>query len=242
MDYDPSFMRYTTGLNESSARVVTKLLSEQFKPKSVVDFGCAQGGWLNAWAGNGVGSIQGLDGAYIDQSSLLIAGSDFMAVDLGRVVDLDRTFDIAQCLEVAEHLPESSSRILVENLTSHAAIVLFSAAPPGQGGRGHINEQPYEYWRDLFAEKDYGLYDWVRPRLSGRKDVQPWYRYNLFLFAHSQAELPKIIKDAGISSDAEIPDISSLLYRLRKNLVKIIPGGMQKKISNLLAERNASNF
>ena len=39
----------------------------------------------------------------------------------------------------------------VQNLVRHASgAILFSAAPPGQGGEFHVNEQPYEYWRGKF--------------------------------------------------------------------------------------------
>lgn len=238
MSYDTSFMNYATNLNDSSARIITKLVSDHLKPKSIVDFGCAQGGWLNNWLKNGVSDIQGVDGAYVDQGALSISPSKFMAADLSQPIDLNRTFDIAQCVEVAEHLPESSAKILVKNLIKHASIVLFSAAPPGQGGRGHINEQPYEYWRDLFAEEGYEIYDWVRPQILEHSDVQPWYRYNIFLFAQSQVELPESIKATHISPQGKILDISPPLYRLHKQLVRLIPGSIQNKISSFLAERN----
>lgn len=235
MSYDPSFMSYTTRMNESSARIITQLVSNQLQPKSIVDFGCAQGGWLNSWLLHGVSEIQGVDGAYVDQDSLLIDPSKFLAADLSQPIELHRTFDIAQCIEVAEHIPEMAAKTLVTNLTRHSFVVLFSAAPPGQGGHGHINEQPYEYWRDLFSEEGYDLFDWVRPQISGRKDVQPWYRYNFFLFIHSGIDLHASIQSTRISPQASIPDISPPIYKLRKKLVHFIPLSMQDRISNLLA-------
>lgn len=225
-------------MNESSARIVTKLITDQFDLKSIIDFGCAQGGWLNAWRENGVTDIQGVDGDYVDQGALLIDKSKFLAADLSQSIDLGRTYDIAQCIEVAEHLPASSAKTLVKSLARHAPIVLFSAAPPGQGGRGHVNEQPYEYWRNLFADEGYDLYDWVRPEVSGRHDVQPWYRYNLFLFAHSKVDLPEAIRSAGIPPQGRVMDISPPMYQIRKMLVKCIPGRLQDRISNILARWN----
>ena len=64
------------------------------------------------------------------------------------------TFDIACCFEVAEHVPPATGERLVEFLVSLSQAIVFTAAPPGQGGQGHINEQPQEYWIDLFG--DYG--------------------------------------------------------------------------------------
>ena len=58
--------------------------------------------------------------------------------------------DLAYCFEVAEHLtPELGDR-LVTFLAGAAPIVVFTAAQPGQGGYGHINEQPAAYWEQRF--------------------------------------------------------------------------------------------
>jgi hypothetical protein len=63
------------------------------------------------------------------------------------------TFDCAMSVEVAEHLLPENSSVAVDNLvrasTKH---VFFTAAPPGQGGTGHINEQPRDFWIDLFEQ------------------------------------------------------------------------------------------
>ena len=70
-----------------------------------------------------------------------------------------------QCLEVAEHLPLPSAAILVDSLVKHGDIVLFSAAPKGQGGDHHVNEQDYEFWRQQFARHGYVPFDFLRPLL-----------------------------------------------------------------------------
>ena len=59
--------------------------------------------------------------------------------------------DVAYCFEVAEHVPPPLGRKLVDYLLSVAPAVLFTAAQPNQGGHGHINEQPREYWIAEFA-------------------------------------------------------------------------------------------
>ncbi|MHB1834055.1 MAG: class I SAM-dependent methyltransferase [Solirubrobacteraceae bacterium] len=58
--------------------------------------------------------------------------------------------DLAYCFEVAEHLPPDLSDRLVRFLAQLAPTIVFTAAPPGQGGLGHVNEQPREYWIDRF--------------------------------------------------------------------------------------------
>ena len=60
--------------------------------------------------------------------------------------------DIAYCTEVAEHLTAELGDRLVAFLGEVAPLVLFTAAYPGQGGQGHINEQSREYWIDRFEK------------------------------------------------------------------------------------------
>jgi hypothetical protein len=66
-------------------------------------------------------------------------------------------YDLAVSLEVAEHLPPALGDELVATCVKSAPHVLFSAAPPGQGGQGHVNEQPKAYWIERFARHGYRL-------------------------------------------------------------------------------------
>jgi SAM-dependent methyltransferase len=64
--------------------------------------------------------------------------------------------DLVYCFEVAEHLPPYLGDRLVRFLTSVGSVVVFTAAQPGQGGAGHLNEQPREYWAERFAVHQFG--------------------------------------------------------------------------------------
>lgn len=66
-------------------------------------------------------------------------------------------FDLCLSLEVAEHLAEEWADEFVQRLTLVAPTVMFSAAVPGQGGHGHINCQPKEYWIEKFGRRNYVL-------------------------------------------------------------------------------------
>jgi hypothetical protein len=58
---------------------------------------------------------------------------------------------LVSCLEVLEHLPEAEAESAVNRICACSdEWILFSAAPPGQGGNGHINCQPKAYWMGLF--------------------------------------------------------------------------------------------
>jgi 2-polyprenyl-3-methyl-5-hydroxy-6-metoxy-1,4-benzoquinol methylase len=59
---------------------------------------------------------------------------------------------VVLCLEVAEHIPESQALQVISAVwrnTQPGGHVIWSAAQPGQGGVGHINCQPPEYWWQL---------------------------------------------------------------------------------------------
>ncbi len=57
--------------------------------------------------------------------------------------------------EVAEHLPEALADYFVGLLASIAPVVVLTAAPPGQGGHDHVNEQPPDYWIVKFERLGY---------------------------------------------------------------------------------------
>ena len=61
-------------------------------------------------------------------------------------------FDLVYCFEVAEHLPKDLGNDLVKFIASFKSPVVFTAAHPGQGGTGHINEQPTSYWINAFEK------------------------------------------------------------------------------------------
>jgi len=246
--YDRDFYRSINSGSAQSAKVIVPHICALLRatPGSVLDMGCGAGAWLAIW--KEVGSeVRGVDGPYVNTEDLLIDAAEFEAHDLTHPIQLQRHFHIAQCLEVAEHLSAEAAPILVESLCRHADVVLFSAAPPGQGGENHINERPYSYWRDLFLAQEYTMLDAVRPKITSLKEVKPWYRHNCFLFIKStalQAHYPWLMSER-ISEERDPPDISSGWYRLRKLIIGMLPTAMstmiatlKKRLSNQLHRRN----
>lgn len=170
-----------------SARTVAPIVCGLISPASAVDVGCARGEWLTAFRENGVGTVRGLDGGYVDQSTLLIEREFFTPSDLSGDFQIPGKFDLAICLEVAEHLPKERAAALVRRLTAAAPVILFSAAVPGQGGTDHVNERWPGYWRRLFGEQGYTMLDPVRPLIREDRRVRWWYRQNIVMFASSAA-------------------------------------------------------
>jgi hypothetical protein len=235
--YDAAFFEGNRRFADHSARTVVSLVHGALPIRSVVDFGCAEGVWLRAWRNQGVQDqdLLGLDGDYVDRSRLLIPEDRFHPVDLSQPIELHRRFDLVQSLEVAEHLPAAAAATFVATLTRHSSLVLFSAAPPGQGGSHHVNERPYGYWRDLFAARGFCLLDWVRPQIGADRSLAPWYRFNTFLYAERSTldRLPPGVSSARQPDGASVADISPALYKLRKALVRQLPPAAQDALSRL---------
>ncbi|HST75614.1 MAG TPA: class I SAM-dependent methyltransferase [Acetobacteraceae bacterium] len=192
--YDDAFYAWQAAGSLASARRVAPLVMEALAPRAILDVGCGLGTWLAAFGELGVADLTGIDGYYVDRSTLLIPTDRFIASDLRRPPTLGRRFDLAICLEVAEHLPREVGTELVRYLVSAAPAVLFSAAIPGQGGLDHINEQWQDHWRALFAAAGCVAVDLIRPRVWGFADVEIWYQQNMLLYCtrdllHEHAEL-----------------------------------------------------
>jgi SAM-dependent methyltransferase len=188
--YDEHFFAARSGGSAgsaASARVAVPIIQELLHPQSVLDVGCGTGSWASVWIASGIGDVVGVDGDYVDRELLQIGREQFLSHDLTQPLDLGRKFDVVTCLEVAEHLPAESAATLVESLVRHAEAVVFSAAIPGQGGTGHINEQWPSYWVDHFARSRYQPFDLLRGRLWNNRQVDWWYRQNCLLFATEDA-------------------------------------------------------
>jgi SAM-dependent methyltransferase len=192
-----------------SARVVVPLVTELVRPDSVVDVGCGLGTWLLQFKDHGANRILGMDGDYVDSSSLLIPRDCFRAIDLNQPVGIDEKFDLAVCLEVAEHLRKTSAERLIDFLCRLAPVILFSAAMPMQGGTNHINEQWPDYWAALFARNGYSRIDAVRKQIWKNSAVEWWYRQNIFLFAQEDS----IGSYPGLVESRAEPDDLVLVHR-----------------------------
>lgn len=228
-EYDEEFYHYISqGAVDSARLLLPALIAVLPEPvESVLDVGCGAGAWLSVWKSTGA-QVMGLDGDYLNPEQLMIDSHEFMPFDLSAGFDLDRRFGLVQSLEVAEHLPESAAASFVASLCRHADLVMFSAAPPGQGGENHVNEQPYDYWRELFRKHGYYMYDPVRPAILGKTAVKSWYRYNTFLYVNCIAtgKVDDALSAWRVDDGQPVTDISPGLYRMRKRLIRLLPPGL----------------
>ena len=183
--YDERFFEKRGTATVESAGALVPILIGLVEVRSIVDVGCGRGEWLRAFAEHGITDTLGIDG-HSGSGTLLVPKDQFIQRDLRFPLRIDRTFDLALCLEVAEHLPAESGAVLVDSLTRLAPTVLFSAATPGQGGTGHINEQWPDYWSKLFEQHAYVVIDAIRPLIWSEGRIRKEYRQNALLFAREE--------------------------------------------------------
>lgn len=198
--YPQDFYANRNARTVHAARTVLALVLDVIpRVESAVDVGCGVGTWLSMLREMGVPEVQGVDGPWVDRKLLVIAQESFRSTDLSQPLGLDRRYGLAISLEVAEHLPADSARGFVSSLTQLADFVLFSAAIPFQGGKGHVNEQWPEYWARLFGEFGYVAVDAVRRKIWDDPDIPYWYRQNALLYVRRErlAELRQQPEPAG---------------------------------------------
>ena len=201
--YDQAFFEQQSGGSLQSARIILGEVLPLLQPRRVLDIGCGVGTWLRAALDLGVPKVLGIDGEYVDQSSLKIDAPQFIPADLAVTAipaalgSNGGRFDLVICMEVAEHLPHQRSRSLIEEMTVLSDVVLFSAAVPFQFGEHHVNEQWPEFWALLFRERGFVCFDCLRDRVWSNPAVEWWYAQNTFVFAREGSDAAARLPAAG---------------------------------------------
>jgi SAM-dependent methyltransferase len=176
-------------LTRQSAEVIVPIVLDIIPVLSAVDVGCGVGTWLSVFQKYGVKEIFGIEGNWVPKKYLVIEEKNFLNHDLNKPLKLGKKFDLAISLEVAEHIPASNTLLFIDTLTSLAPAILFSAAIPGQGGIGHVNEQWPDYWVEMFGKKGYESVDIIRRKIWNEKRVAWWYAQNTLLFLRKETLL-----------------------------------------------------
>lgn len=190
--YDAKFYQQQKNISVQAARKFLALLFSHYIPQSVLDIGCGSGSWLKVAQDLGAKTVLGIDGNKVEQDELYLPRNCIESVDLNEILSGQTQsqiltdnphFDLAMSLEVAEHLPETASRSLVDLLTQKTDVVLFSAALPHQDGCHHINCQNVDYWVNFFHGKGYICIDMFRPTFMFDDSLTAWwYGQNAFLY------------------------------------------------------------
>jgi methyltransferase family protein len=191
--YDAEFYANRNAATQYAAERILGLALEHLPPiASAIDIGCGVGTWLNTLRSRGVSDITGVEGPWVkdlDAKALAIPASNFLHRKLDTDgVNVQRKFDLAICLEVAEHIPPRRASAFIAEISHCSDSVLFSAAIPGQGGNGHVNEQWPAYWADIFSMFGFVGGDVLRSQVWSDTKIPWWYRQNVMLFTRQPIE------------------------------------------------------
>lgn len=182
--YDEKYYKKHQNGSYTSAQIILGFIQKITNFRTIIDYGCGMGTWGSAAKRLGISRYVGIDQNPYDPAYMLIDSCDYMQQDLQKPIDIDSDsrFDLAICVEVAEHIPKDKADVLVNNVCRNSEIVLFSAALTGQGGTGHINEQPCSYWIEKFRARGYLPIDCIRPTFWDLEQIEIWYRNNCILY------------------------------------------------------------
>lgn len=176
-----------------SVGTMSESIYSEFKPKSIIDVGCGTGALLDALRKRGC-EVCGLE---YSEAALRLCRAQHLPVmkfNLERDLFTDqRVFDVVISTEVAEHLPARVADRYIRLLARLSSVIVFTAAPPGQGGRvgtDHVNEQPPSYWIAKFHQRGFKHHDALsrtwREKWKAAGDVALCYYQNLMIFMKTQ--------------------------------------------------------
>jgi SAM-dependent methyltransferase len=169
-----------------SAAAIAESIVSSLAPASVIDVGCGTGTLLDRLRSLGVPGV-GLEYASAALADCIARGLDVHRFDVeADPVPADMgPADVVISMEVGQQLATTSSARYVGLLCDLArATVVFSSGVPGQGDRAPRNEQPHEFWIQLFEERGFE----VDEDLSGRwrqewtlRGTAPWFASNVLV-------------------------------------------------------------
>jgi SAM-dependent methyltransferase len=185
--YNPLVFRYYDRIAKLNAPGVMGGFAEVFpEARSFVDVGSGSGGYASEARRHGW-HVAACEHFRTARALARWRGVDVLPFDLERdpPSEFVGPFDVAYSFEVAEHLPPHLGEALVRYLARLAPTVVFTAARRGQGGIGHINEQPREYWIERFEAAGLAYDAHVTRRLHAgfiARGVGAWLADNLSVF------------------------------------------------------------
>jgi hypothetical protein len=164
---------------KAPSETIARWIADIVQPQKVLDIGCGPGTYVDSLRALGV-NAWGYD---IDDR---VEGKPFLTKQ--SLFDVTDWGDLVMCFEVAEHIESERNYDIVESIVdmmTGRGILIWTAAQPGQGGVGHINCQPREFWLREF--EDAGLsHDPILERSLKNyihdKPYMGWFMNNVLIF------------------------------------------------------------
>jgi len=165
-------------------KVADAVLREFPAARSLADVGCGTGGFAAEFQRRGL-RVFGCEYSARSRRGAQRKQVEVLPFDLsGDCPPLPgRPYDLIMTLEVAEHIPAAFADAFVDYLCATGDLLVFTAAPPGQGGHGHINLQPKAYWIGKFKRAGFHVDDAATQRVAQHlRELQAFsYLYNNLL-------------------------------------------------------------
>jgi len=160
-------------------RKLVKAIGKMFDPKKVADLGCGDGWYcqyFKEYAGWPI--VHGYEGA-IPKEPLY---EDIQFIDLSKIRYVEIGYDLVICLEVGEHIPKKHEQKFLDNVARFSSDKLvLSWAIPGQGGRGHFNEQTNEYVIGEMKKRGFDHLWWESEELRNNTELK-WFKNTIMVF------------------------------------------------------------
>jgi SAM-dependent methyltransferase len=130
---------------------VADFIVQRFRPRRVLDAGCAMGLLVEALRDRGVEAF-GLD---ISDYALSKVREDLKPFcRKASVTDpLVEDYDLIACIEVLEHVTEEEALAAIRQFAAHAPLILFSSTPRDFTEPTHVNVQSIAYWVKAFGRE-----------------------------------------------------------------------------------------
>lgn len=151
-EYTKSYYKAINNEELDQAKMLSRVLTELYNPKSVVDLGCGTGLYLAQFKCERKG--YDFSTSAFDPEVRQLPENEMFLADL-RLIDEqwgDRKFDLTICLEVVEHIGCEFADNVVDNIVKTSNTIVMTASPPGQAGLNHVNCQPQKYWDEKFEK------------------------------------------------------------------------------------------
>lgn len=183
--YSKHYYEGIRSANQTYYELFAKVLMNQFSPLVLVDCGCGHGGISQEFLNNGCKEAYLFDGSPdAVEMAKAVGMKNVKQLDFTSAESIPAKGDLAICLEVAEHIPAAYANNLCRLLSGVAPILVFTAAPPGQGGHLHVNNQPQSYWINRFSKfgmrYDAKAVNEIRAKFNGK--MLSDYDENLMVF------------------------------------------------------------
>jgi hypothetical protein len=157
LTYNPGVYWHFHWIGQHDAPVMADAVCSEFPDaRSIADIGCGTGVFAAAFKRKGL-RVGACEYAAAGRRWARSQGIDAVPFDVATpgVRVPGGPFDLAMSLEVAEHIPPHLADAFVDLIARTADRIVMTAARPGQGGQGHINEQPQSYWVAKFQSRGF---------------------------------------------------------------------------------------